>query len=676
VPALRPLIAIVVLGAALAHAGGGEVRAHSARPPPLPVPKPALRPAPGTALLSATDRNFYKYAFAAVKKGRWRRAENFASRAQDPLPAKIVTWLHYTEPGTRAPFEELAAFIEANPHWPRQRALRRAAEAALGDKTPDARALEWLAEHPPVSGEGRVRLAEALMRTGWPDVGAAWLRHAWIMDDFPARREGAIRRRHKKLFTREDHEARLDRLLWDGRRRAARRMLRRVSKGHRALAEARLRLMQRAGGVDGAIARVPAELQSHPGLVYERLRWRRRKGFDDKARELLFDPPDDVVRPKAWWIERGIQVRKALHAGHVTDAYRLARDHAPLSGQSFAEAEWLAGWVALRFLGDAKDAFAHFQRLYRAVRFPVSRARGAYWAGRAAERLGERDAARTWYETGARHPTVFYGQLAAQRLEDPALLELEAAPEPAAAEAAAFAERELARAVRLLAELGEEQRLRPFVMALNASARTPVEHTLVARLAARVGRPDLGVRSAKRSVRKGIMVPEQGYPVVGLGQGARAEQALLLAISRQESEFNPKAVSGSGARGLMQLMPATARLMAKRLKMRYAKSRLVDDPVYNATLGSAYLGDLIQRYRGSYVLAIAAYNAGPSRVKRWLRDNGDPRLGQVDVIDWIELIPFSETRNYVQRVLEALQVYRLRLNGATVRLGLKQDLRR
>jgi soluble lytic murein transglycosylase len=655
---------------------GGGAFAQKAKTPPLPVPKPAMIPAAAQPILSDRDKNFYKHALDAVKKRRWRRAQRLADRGENPVPAKIVSWLYYIEPDARPPFEDVAAFIEANPHWPGQRALRRTAEAALDDQIEDDRALTWLGEYPPVSGAGRVRLAEALMRTGWPDVGTAWLRHAWIMDDFPARREGAIRKRHRKLLTREDYEARLDRLLWDGRRRAARRMLRRVSKAHRALAEARLRLMERAGSVDGAIARVPAELQSHPGLVYERLRWRRRKGFDDKARELLFDPPDDVVRPRAWWTERGIQVRKALLAGHVTDAYKLSRDHAQTAGFAYAEAEWLAGWVALRFLRDVDDAYDHFKRMYEAVRLPISRARGAYWAGRAAERRGDRTAARSWYEAAARHRTVFYGQLAAQQLQATVMLSLAPTPEPNAAEAAAFEKRELVQAARLLAELGERQRLRPFIMALNAEARTPVEHGLVGRLASQLGRPDLAVRSAKRSVRQGVIMPEYGYPVIGIGARARVEPALLLALSRQESEFNPKAVSRAGARGLMQLMPATAKLMARQLKMRYAKSRLLDDPVYNATLGSAFLADLIKRYNGSYVLALAAYNAGPSRVKRWLRDYGDPRIGEIDIIDWIELIPFNETRNYVQRVLEALQVYRLRLNGATVVLGLDQDLKR
>ncbi|MEE8247968.1 MAG: lytic transglycosylase domain-containing protein, partial [Alphaproteobacteria bacterium] len=376
------------------------------------------------------------------------------------------------------------------------------------------------------------------------------------------------------------------------------------------------------------------------------------------------------------WVERAIQVRRALDEGAVTEAYRLAQEHKQSEGADFAEAEWLAGWIALRFLDEDRVAYGHFARLYDAVRFPISRARGAYWAGRSAESMGESKLARQWYALGAAHPTAFYGQLAALKLGDGPALALDPDPSPGPEAVEAFNARELVRAVRLLAELGEKERLRPFIMRLNELAETPAEHALVALLAKSAGRADLAVASTKRSVRAGVVLAGAGYPVIGLPAGGAPEPALLLAVARQESEFNPKAVSNRDARGLMQLLPATAKVVSRQLKLRYDKKKLTEDPWYNARLGSAFLAELIERHDGSYVLALAAYNAGPSRVKRWLKAYGDPRTGEVDALDWIELVPFAETRNYLHRVLEGLQVYRHRIGGARMALTLEEDLAR
>ncbi len=627
-------------------------------------------------LLSIEDRELSRKAFAAAASGHWSLARRQAGKVGDPLPAKVIAWLYLSEPGSPAGFEEIARFLQDNPHWPRRRTLVRHAESAMGHRRPQQQVLAWFAEHPPLSGPGRVRVAEALMAQGRPEVGAAWLRYAWVVDGFSVRQEREILKRHRKLLSQADHEARLDRLLWDGRVAPAQRLLHHVSQGFRALAVARIGLMRRAGGVDPAIARVPPQFKNHPGLVYERLRWRRRKGFDERARELLLDPPEDIVRPAAWWTERVILARRALRQGSEAEAYHLARDHGQVNGRSFAEAEWLSGWIALRSLDNAHAAYTHFGRVYAAVQFPISRARGAYWAGRAAESLGKPDLARDWFAKAARHRTAFYGQLAALRLERSRALGLSADPRPSVSETEAFNRLELVRVVRVLAELGETERLKPFIITLNEQAKSPADHVLVAMLAQSMGRTDLAVTSAKHSARAGVIVAERNYPLIGLPPNAGPEPALLLALSRQESGFNAKAVSNRGARGLMQLRPSTARLVARKLNIRYVKARLTQDPVYNATLGSAFLADLIDRYRGSYVLALAAYNAGTARVERWLREHGDPRSGTVDVIDWIESIPFGETRNFVQRVLEALQVYRYRLGGETVALALEEDLRR
>lgn len=669
-------VVMLVLGAPGMAPGAATTSVPLPAPKPAPYVLPKAKPEPPRRILSAGDYRLAREAFAAIENGNWSRARALAGRAEEPLAAKAIEWLYHLEPGSNVDFASRAAFIDGNPDWPRQRELLRRAEAVIPEDWPDALVLDWFTRHPPVSAEGRVRLGEALMGLGRRSEGIEVLRRAWIEGDFPVTVERLVLRRHGKLLSRADHEARLDHLLWKERRSAARRMLRRVGLGQRALAEARLRLMALSGGVDGAIARVPPELRDDPGLVYERLRWRRRKGLDESAREILFAPPRVIPNPEDWWDERGILARRALADGYVSEAYRLARDHGLSQGVAFAEGEWLAGWVALDFLRDPTMALSHFARLYQGVTMPVSRARGAYWAGRAAAALGDKEGARQWYRAAMAHPTTFYGQLAALKVEREAVLTLapDPAPDPEAADA--FEANELVRAARLLSELGEEERLPPFIDTLGEQASSAAQHAEVAALAVSLGRVDLGVRAAKRSVREGFLLAEPAYPVIGLPTVAKPERALLLAVSRQESAFNPRAVSGSGARGLMQLMPATAHQVARQLKVAYAPKRLTEDAIYNATLGGAYLAELLDRFDGSYVLSLAAYNAGPARVASWIKSFGDPRQPGVDPITWIEMIPYDETRNYVQRVLESLQIYRLRLNGTEVSLGLGRDLER
>jgi len=619
-------------------------------------------------MLSAQQRELYLTAFAATKAKKWCAARRLVAGGRLPLATKLIDWLYFTQPGRTGSFAEISDFMTANPQWPKQTTLRRAAELALTGKAASVDVITWFARFPPVSGIGRFRLGEALLAIGGDDDGQEMLRQTWIRDDLPHRIERALYRRHRRSLSRADHAARLDRLLWDRRRGAAHRMLSKVNPDHRHLGSARLALMEFAGGVDRAIDQVPEHLKVHPGLAYERLRWRRAKGFHDRAREILLAPPENLVRPDKWWKERHIQVRRLLRKGHVSEAYRMARQHGQVAGASRAEAEWLAGWIALDFLGDHEVAYIHFIAAHETVRFPISLARGAYWAGRAAEAMGAPELAETWFREAANYPAVYYGQLALLRQHNPAPLVLPPDPVPDSAEAEKFRDHELVQAVRLLAELGQRDLIRPFLFQLNATAETAGGHALIAVLAESSGTTDLAVATAKRSHRAGVLLSRQGYPIVELPDSIESDRALLLALARQESEFNPKAISPAGARGLMQLMPRTARSVARDLKIAYSKNKLTTDPSYNTRLASAHLSDLLESYDGAYVLALAAYNAGARNVARWLRESGDPRRGEVGAIDWVELIPISETRNYVQRVIEAFHNYRYRLNGAAAPL--------
>ncbi|NKB57797.1 MAG: transglycosylase SLT domain-containing protein [Alphaproteobacteria bacterium] len=620
--------------------------------------------------LTKTDAAHYRAAFKAAHSGKWSEAERRAARAKNPLPAKALAWLRYKTVNSGADFTAIDRFLRANAAWPHQFDLRRNAELTMRNVLSDDAAIAWFEKNPPLTTAGSARYASALIAKGRKAEAIAFVRETWRELRMNRAEERNFRRQFRKLLRTEDNIARLDRLIWDQQVSSARRQMRRVGRDHQHLALARLALMRRTGGVDGAIARVPESLRDHPGLVYERLRWRRRKGFSDSAVELLLNPPAQLERPGKWWLERAILARRALRDGDITQAYRLVNDHRQTDGAPHAEAEWLAGWIALRFLGDYDVAQQHFKRLYGKVQYPVSRARGAYWTGRAIEAniadVENRSAkAAIWYRNAAQYATTFYGQLAIDRLRQNRVKAPPQEPTPSPAETRAFEKREMVRLVRILATLGEDKLLGDFISGLSKAAESPAEWALIARLAVESGRNDLAIKVAKAAIRNGIALTEAGYPKLTVNKNFSVGPALVHAVIRQESLFNPRAISSAGARGLMQLMPATAKLVARQLKLRHTKQRLISDPLHNLSLGSAYLRQLHDYYDSSLILTLAAYNAGPGNVNRWLRMNGDPRdFSTLEAIDWIEAIPIPETRNYVQRVLENLTIYGYRFEDS------------
>ncbi|HEX6978310.1 MAG TPA: lytic transglycosylase domain-containing protein [Alphaproteobacteria bacterium] len=627
--------------------------------------------------LTNEQKDHYRKAFAAVEAGRWDEVRQYIATGKDPLANKVLRWLELQEPRSGAPFEDIAAFIDANPHWPGQDLLARRAEEALVERTDDSVVLAWFALRDPATVDGAMRYAEALFRSGNRAKAIALVRNTWLSGTFGEKQESMFIARYKHYLSRSDHARRLDNLLWEGRHTEARRMMRLVDPNQRALAEARIRLAAMAAGVDGALRKVPDSLVNDPGLLFERMRWRRRKGQIDGAMELMQRASNRLGRPEIWWSEREILARKAIADGRMSDAYRLVRNHHLRDGAAFAEAEFLAGWIALRYLDEPRAALMHFTRLYEAVRYPVSLARGAYWAGRAAEALGDKATAQSWYAKAAAFPVTYYGQLARTKLDPKQRPSWPKMPEATAAERRAFEAHELTRVVRLLSEIGVEDRLKPFILRHVNLAASPGQHALVGELAMSIGRPDLAVSASKRSAQiANVLLPDFGWPILPVVDGEVGERALLHAMIRQESAFEARAISPAGARGMMQLMPATARAIAKTLGLRHSDSRLLTDPEYNLQIGRSYLARMIEEFDGSYVLALAAYNAGPNRVRQWVREYGDPRQRKVDVIDWIELIPFDETRNYVQRVLENLQVYRRLLGSGQLAQGIHEDLRR
>lgn len=632
----------------------------------------------GAPELSKAQIKGLKSAIAAAKKGQFAAARKQAERAKSPLAVTLVRWMWLTAPESNAPFETIAAFIADKPDWPSQSILRRRAEEALTATVSDERVLAWFEGHTPISVDGEMRLAAALLATGKKDEAQKIIRRAWVNGNFGSVQERQFYRKFRTLLTRDDHVQRLDRLTWQAKTSPVRRMYRRVSKEFRALSEARLALRRMQGGVDGAINRVPNHLKTHPGLVYERLRWRRRKGRDLEARALLEDPPEDLIEPNRWWRERAILSRRALQDGHITEAYKLAQEHGikSKSGAGYVDAEWMAGWIALRFLKDNDEAYSHFTEVYRVSKYPISRARGAYWAGRAASLQKDETRARYWFRTASEHSTTFYGQLAAARLDKKERLAVSVPAPIDAVDAAKFDNHEVVQVVRLLVSLGERKLISRFIRRLGEINRAPGWLNSVAKLARDSGRADLAVSVAKRASREGADLGYAGYPTVPAKTQAGLEAPLLFALIRQESAFDQRAISHAGARGLMQLMPRTARHVARRISKPYVPKRLTEDPAYNINIGQAYLRELLEDFEGSYILALAAYNAGPGRVRRWIKNYGDPRQSNTDAIDWIEMIPISETRNYVQRVIENLHVYRQQLDPSRLAFNPESDLRR
>ena len=508
------------------------------------------------------------------------------------------------------------------------------------------------------------------------------LRAAWPEIELTASEQQTLLGQSGALLSASDHIARLDALVWAERAGEARRMYPLVDDGHRRLAEARLRLAGRQAGVDAAIAAVPTSLQNDPGLVYERLRWRRRADRTAQAIELFAQQPAAPQHADRWWRERHILARRLFNAGDYSGAYAVASGHRQTEGFPALQAHWFSGFVALRFLDRADLATGHFRQLYeRAMATetvsPISRARGAYWTGRAHEAAGNTEEARRWFETAAAYTTAFYGQMAAERIGRPSVAELPAPPAISAAASSQFAADERVRVVQQTSQLGETDFVDSFLWSLLSTADDPPALAQVAELGQSVGRTFVTVRAGKAATRLGTTIDFASYPLPNLSTAdPRVERPLVLGIIRQESEFRTDAVSPAGARGLMQLMPQTAQSVARQLGVSHAQSMLTVDEGHNVRLGSSYLAGRISRFGGSYVLAIAAYNAGDHRVDRWLAQYGDPRTGSVDMIDWIESIPFYETRNYVQRVLESTQVYRQRLGEAPLSGALERDLTR
>ncbi|MGB0719435.1 MAG: lytic transglycosylase domain-containing protein [Bdellovibrionales bacterium] len=607
-------------------------------------------------------------ALQALDKNQWSQGKAMIAATGDPLAAKLYYWLYFTRKDDVDDYTHLAQFIRQNPQWPGVSGMRAKAEKIMPESLRNDDVVAWFNDYPPKTAKGLDRYLEALTTSGRTDQAQTIIRKWWADITMSRDEQREIYRKYGRLIDKEAHRRRLDTLLFSGQYTNARGIAAVLEGGFPALTEARIALAAQKGDVNALIAKVPASLQNDPGLQYERLRWRRRAGMDVGAMEILNTAPKSaqIQNPKDWWQERHIVIRRLIEKKQYKSAYVLADGHRQTKDQGFPylQAEWVGGWLALRFVNKPKEAYTHFNNLYNVAETPISKARGAYWAGRAAESIGDGVTAAQWYRVAAQFQTVYYGQLAGAKLGLAESLPNAAPPALTAADIAAIDGNELVEAAKLFYAAGMGRESGRFLTAFIDANETPKAYRFAAEMASKMKRYNDAVKIAKNATAKGLFLTAQSYPVVtDRLRGINTEWALIHGLIRQESMFDYDARSPVGALGLMQLMPATARETAAKLGIGHRKSWLTGNPDHNIRLGSAYLQRMLDRFGGSYPMAIAAYNAGPGRVDQWIREFGDPRLGQVDWIDWMETIPIYETRNYVQRVLEATYVYRLRLKG-------------
>lgn len=582
------------------------------------------------------------------------------------VPETYAQWKYLRDPnGGVAAFEENYGFITRHKGWPQENVLRLRAEQAALLEHPDPTTMRrFCAGYPPISGRGMIACAEA--GAGDEATRKQWIKEAWKQGDFGESEEATILATHR--FTSTEHQDRIDRLLFEGKVPQARRMLARLTPAYRLLSEARIALITDAKNASAKVYSVPKALQSHPGLAYNRMQWRARHGQEAGVRELLLEGPDNPPFADQWWPRRAAAVREAVEDGRYSQALTMLRKAGTLNAENNADALFLRGWISMEFMGDARTGYKDFFALYDAVLTPVSKSRAAYWAGRAAKKNGNPDIARDWFAKGAEFPTVFYGQLAAAELDSDDSLDLPSSPS-----AGTVANEELAKTAMWLAGQGDAEMANLFLTTLTDQSDGNEAAALAQRAIAN-SYAHGGVKVAKQALRKNIILTEAGWPLVNVPAQSPIEPALALAIARQESEFNAKARSHADARGLMQVLPGTANQTARRNGLPY-DARHLYEPQPNMVIGTTYLGSMIDAWDGSYVLAIASYNAGPGNVRKWVARFGMPPSDPEGAINWIEKIPFAETRNYVQRVLENLQVYRARMNEDAP-LAIRKDLAR
>jgi len=658
-----------------------------------PAPKPAMDYVAALKPLldyniSADDES--RLRFVMRNKGT---VDQTLAKISDPAVRAFAQWYRYKHnKSTVLDAEAIEQFRANHPNWPGQDDLREKAETSLflTDASPDEIKV-FFGGSAPQTGAGKAALASVYLKEGNVAAAKDLIVSAWRDHRLNEDVEKKILAKFGNMLTAENHEARIDKLLYPddpSETAAALRVAKLLPEEEQKKVEARIAVIKRRNNAGKLLKALPDDaVEDDVGLRFNNIQWlRRTKDKDQRLRawKLLLDAPLEpnvLLDLNEWWIERRVNVRAALNDGHPRTAYEIAAKHGLTSGDSYIEAEFLAGWVALRYLNEPTTALRHFLALRKAATDSRNIALGEYWLGRTALALGDRGSAVIHFHGAAKYPQYFFGQLGRQALDPrPARLEVTPTPVPTKADIDRFMARDAVRAIGVARAAKLEWVTPQFFLALSRTLDNAAEVVLLAELAKAMDKDQIALRLSKIAFNRDLPLGDYALPIGVIPSyksllDERVDPALVHALCRQESEFNAAAKSPVGASGLMQLMPATARGIARRYKVQYSKSRLTT-AAYNTQLGEAFLNDLIDSYDGSYFLALAAYNAGPGRVKEWMEIFGDPRDPDVDPVDWIERIPFTETRRYVIKIMETLQLYRSRLAGPKGALHLVQDLNR
>lgn len=685
----RSTVLVAIVAAGLALPGAASASEFAELDAAL---VPILAELPPDAELKAI-----KAAVTAYFKKDFAGGDAIAAGLRDAGARKLMRWyaMRQGAPGVAA--AELEEFSIANPDWPDE-ALRSKAEELLLANAGANEIIDLLGRSPPITGAGRAALAAAYAERGDNEKATALARQAWHDDDFGKDSEAKALARIGGLLTPADHKHRADRILYADSRwgdvrasrlEAARRLLPLLTPGDRAMVQARMAVYAcaKGGGCLGsakkAIGALPPAASKDLGILYHRIQMLRRGNRTGEAWRLMAQVAgnqDGLISPDDWWIERRVNAYAALYGGDPKSAYKIAADHGKLTVNPLKDAEFLAGFIALRHQKDAKRALKHFQAMRKAADGPISYAQSSYWLGRTYEVLGDAASAEESFRKAAEQYNTYYGQLARQAL-DPSDLRLEMPPMPSPDQAtiARFVSRDAIRALAIAAKAGVNDLMRIFAMDLRRKLDNEGELVLLAHLSATLGDMQMAVRVSKTAMERGFNLVHYAYPVHGLPkfQALRKlpEQATFFAIARQESEFNTLTTSGAGARGILQLMPVTAKDVCRKYKLKCDLGKL-HDAAYNTSLATAYIADRFDDFGGSYIMGFAGYNAGPGRVRQWVGQIGDPRDASVDPIDWVEMIHIEETREYIKKVLSNVQVYRARLGDTKKPLRIARDLHR
>lgn len=622
-----------------------------------------------------SELNFVKEQLGQIRHKKWSGAPYKTSSTISKTGNEFLNWYSLYHSNSKARFEDYNDFLSQDLIWPNQSLFKVRVESNLSHKLSNDDIHFWFIKNPPKTRSGLDLFVKILLKKNDTEKIKKIVQDYWIKHNFKRKEQKSFLKKYRKYLSFKSHQQRADRLLWENKKRQAQRMLQFLGKDYKKVVQARLKLSGRHKNVQSDVNRIPGKYLQDEGVLYDRLKWRRHKKLYDGAIQILLNPPSAILHDKKWWKERDFFIRHYIAKKNYKLAYKLVNSHRQKKGLGLAEAEFLGGWLSLRYLNDAEQALGHFSKFFQSVKTPISKAKAAYWIARTYKQKDNKKEAENWYHISSQWPTTFYGQLSSYSLDSQKPLEFKSNVSFSLEELKQYRKKSFVQILYMLSKINEKKLFDKFYYHLLNSIKSSHEYEMLATIVQELNRKDLVVWTSRIASLNHVFLLKHGYPILDDNYFVEGTNTYLVhGLIRQESGFNQHAVSRAGALGYMQLMPKTARYLSKKLKIPFRKSKITDKE-YNLKLGSYYIKRQIDRNKGSLILALISYNAGPSRVDHWISKFGDPRQSSVDVIDWIEKVPFSETRGYIHRVLENAQIYKFIMGNEPTGNDLYLDLR-